>query len=174
MGYLAGDLYLQPFTKRSSIETRLHVAQPDPATGSYPKKLYDCKAHEARPPPMSLALKARDASSNDCAAQECMFHHNCETRRAHIGPRKVDAEGRPVGKRVISYDHKLAHAIVHAWVERARHDPDVVHGLQGAALDRHIYGVLLGLDVIYGKMLGMRWADQFEHIVAGDPPPPPA
>lgn len=148
VGYLDGDLYLQPFTKRSSIETRLHVAQPDRATGAYTKRLYDCKAHE-----------------------ECMFHHNCVTRRAHIGPRRVDENGRPVGKRIIAFDHKLAHGILHAWVERARHDPDVSHGLQGAALDRHIHGVLLGLDIIYGKMLGMRWSDQFEHVVAGDPPP---
>lgn len=48
MEYLAGDIYLQPFTKRSSIEARLHVAQPDQATGEYAKALYDCKAHEVR------------------------------------------------------------------------------------------------------------------------------
>lgn len=170
--YLDGEMHLQPFTKRSSTEVghaprappppfllssiphrlgqvRLSVASPDPETGAYPTRIYDCKVHE-----------------------ECMFHHNCTTRRAHIGPRKVDENGRPVGKRVISYDHSLAHAILHAWVQRARHDPDLVHGLQGEALDRHIYNVLMGLDVMYGKMLGMRWSDQFEHIVGGDPPPP--
>jgi hypothetical protein len=45
--------------------------------------------------------------------KECLFHHNCTTRREHIGPRKVDLEtGKPLGKRAISYDHRLAHAII--------------------------------------------------------------
>jgi hypothetical protein len=61
-----------------------------------------------------------------------------------------------------------------AWVDRARVDPDLCHGLRpdGPELNRHIHGVLMGLDVIYGKMLGMRWSEQFAHIVAGDAPTP--
>lgn len=51
-------------------------------------------------------------------------------------------------------------------MDRARSDPDVSHGLQGEALEAHITGMLRGLDVIYGKMLGLRWSEQFASAVA--------
>jgi hypothetical protein len=54
-----------------------------------------------------------------------------------------------------------------AWVDKAHSDQDhtLCHGLSGPALDKHINSVLTGLDIIYGKMLGLRWSEQFAHIV---------
>lgn len=136
--YLAGDLYLQPFTKRSSTEVRLQVSPPDETSGMYATTRYGVKEHE-----------------------ECMFFHNSVTRRQHILP--PDAE-RPV-KRPVSYDHMLAHAILSDWKERAMVDPDINHELQGAALDDHIRSMIRGLDMIYGKILGLKWSEQFSDLV---------
>lgn len=42
--YLDGDMYVQPFTARSSTEVRLHVKQR--VDGAFAKRKYDCIAHE--------------------------------------------------------------------------------------------------------------------------------
>lgn len=136
--YLAGEMYLQPFSKRSSTEVRLHVSPPDPSTGVYATKSYDCKSME-----------------------ECMFFHNCVTRRAHIpSPGAERTE-----KRAVSYDHSLAHGILHAWVDRAMKDPGISYNLQGQALQDHVHSMIRGLDMLYGKILGLRWSDQFSDII---------
>lgn len=104
--YLSGTHYIQPFTKRSSTETRLEVSVPQKRDGKYSTTPYDCRVHE-----------------------EVMFHHNNVTRREHL-VRDPEGSGARASSVSSSYDHRLAHAIISDWVDRAMVDPDINGGLE--------------------------------------------
>lgn len=147
--YLGGEMHVQPFAKRSSTEVRLLVSPPtsvneEDGEATYPVVTYDCATHE-----------------------ECMFHHNCVTRREHI--REKDAPR--TDKRPISYDHRLAHGIIQSWVDKTRADPEhmtggIISREHPGIVERHVTGIIRGLDKLYGKMLGLRWSEQFAGSVA--------
>jgi hypothetical protein len=158
---------MQPFTKRSSTEVRLHVAPPRMTTNDgmrYMTSIYDCSKQE-----------------------ECMFYHNSVTRREHLEANScfsaakkqhlsmdkssTEVASNEIGeditknnRRMQSYDHRLAHTIIKEWIDRAKADKDINCGLEGIELDKHLHGIVRAMDMLYGKLLGLKFSDEFGFI----------
>lgn len=89
--YLDGEMYIQPFSHRSSTEVRLHVTRDDTSYRPYQNRSYDCKAHE-----------------------QVLFYHNHVKRRQHL-----EKPDQSLGRLCLNHDQCAAHEIIGKWAERA-------------------------------------------------------
>lgn len=166
ISYLDGEMFFQPFGRRSAVEMRLHLAPLNPHTMQYSTKAYDCQKHE-----------------------ECMLYHNAVIRRAHLtnfdpsvaklasspglalgsaplmtetdaslpiqmlGELQNTSNASPSAK-TLSYDQLLAHLILREWVNRAMQDPSICAGAVGEDAVEYVRDVLREFDDrVYGQYL---------------------